>query len=180
MLLPLQVTVLIKCVVFVKIVKFPCDQNVLGVGLAIWRVRVQSSRDLFFYNFLNFIIVIIVIYHFNDLYIFKLAMILALIQNMPCTCSIKSKGLSFGIHQGKLDSWRQIILIRFCCNKDVSGRKWRQLVEPYKHLLFETIYVTERYKTKISIYYLYTSTYIYWLKKEMIHTFYLIFGGQNG
>ena len=133
MLLPLQVIVLIKRIVFVPIVKFPCGRNGLGVGLAIWRVWVRSTRDLFFIFFFNFIIVIIVIYHFNDLYILKLAMILALIQNMLFTCSINSKGLSFGIHQGKLDSWRQISLIRFCCNKDVSGRKWRQLVEPYKH-----------------------------------------------
>ena len=107
MLLPLQVIVLIKYIVFERIVKFPCGRNGLGVGLAIWLVRVRSSRELFFYIF---IIVIIVIYHFNDFYIFKLAMILALIQNMLCTCSINSKGLSFGIHQGKLDSWRQIIV----------------------------------------------------------------------
>ena len=65
---------------------------------------------------------------------------------------------------------------------------------------FETIYVTKKYtchknadtkqnskiknlttkqqnKTKpaIYMYYLYTSTYIYCLKKEMIHVFYLIF-----
>ena len=97
---------LIKRIVFAPIVKFPCGRNGLEVGLATWRVWVRSSRDLFFifFFFYYFIIVIIVIYHFNDLYILKLAMILALIQNMLCTCSINSKGLSFGIHQGKLDS----------------------------------------------------------------------------
>ena len=54
MLLPLQVIVLIKRIVFVKIVKFPCGQNGLGVGLAIWRVSVRSSRDLFFICFFLF------------------------------------------------------------------------------------------------------------------------------
>ena len=75
--------------------------------------------------FYIFIIVIIVIYHFNDFYIFKLAMILALIQNMLCTCSINSKGLSFGIHQGKLDSWRQIIVWPITAKHTVISQMWQ-------------------------------------------------------
>ena len=103
--------------------KSPYGRNGIGPGECRF-----GPHGIFLY-FFYFIIVFIIICHVNDLYIFKLAMILALIQNMLCSCSINGKGLSFDIHQGKLDSWMQIILIRFCCNKDVSGRKWRQLVE---------------------------------------------------